>query len=93
MHTFTKPFTYLLIFSYLGEADSASCPHNIHSPVLPYKENPKGTWVSQWVKHKTLDFSSGHDLTIHEFNPHVRLCADSVEAAEDSLSPSLSLLK
>ena len=39
----------------------------------------------------TLDFSSGHDLTVHEFEPCVRLCADSVEPAWDSLSLSLSL--
>ena len=36
-----------------------------------------GTWVAQSVKCLTLDFSSGHDLTIHEINPHSRLCADS----------------
>ena len=37
-----------------------------------------------------LDFGSGHDLTVHEFKPHVGLWADSVEAAGNSLSPSLS---
>ena len=42
-----------------------------------------------WVaKHPILDFSSGHDLTVSEFEPHVGLCADSVEPAWD-LSPSL----
>ena len=30
-----------------------------------------GCWVAQLVKHPTLDFSSGHDLTVHEFKPHV----------------------
>ena len=25
------------------------------------------------------DFGSGHDLMVHEFEPHVRLCADSSE--------------
>ena len=25
------------------------------------------------------DFGSGHDLTVHEFKPHVGLCADSSE--------------
>ena len=31
------------------------------------------------VKHPTLDFGSGHDLTVCEFKPHVRIRADSVE--------------
>ena len=26
------------------------------------------------------DFSSGHDLTVQEFEPHIRLCADSVDS-------------
>ena len=42
------------------------------------------------VKPLTLDFSSGHDLTVCEFKPHVRLCADGVQPAWDSLSPSLT---
>ena len=25
------------------------------------------------------DFGSGHDLTVWEFEPHIRLCADSLE--------------
>ena len=49
-----------------------------------------GAWVAQSVKHPTLDLSSGHDLTVCEFEPHIRLHADSVEPAWDSLSPSLS---
>ena len=43
--------------------------------------------MAQSVKHLTLDFGSGHYLTIREFEPHVRLRADS---ACDSLSPSVS---
>ena len=31
------------------------------------------------VKLPTQDFSSGHDLTIREFEPRVGLCADSSE--------------
>ena len=46
--------------------------------------------MAQWVKCPTLDFSSGHDLTVCEFDPRIRLCADSVEPAWDSLSPYLS---
>ena len=49
-----------------------------------------GTWVTQLVKHPTLDFDSGHDLTVREMEFHVRLCADSPEPAWDSLSLFLS---
>ena len=50
-----------------------------------------GTWVARLVKCPTPDFGSGHDLTVHEIEPHIRLCADRVEPAQDSLSLSLSL--
>ena len=45
--------------------------------------------MAQLVKHPTLDFGSGHDLTICGFGPLTRLCADSIESAWDYLSPSL----
>ena len=47
--------------------------------------------MAQLVKHLTLNFGSGHDLTVHEMEPLIKLCADSMEPAWDSLSPSLSL--
>ena len=31
------------------------------------------------VKRPTLDFRSGHDLTVGEIEPHVRLCTESLE--------------
>ena len=37
------------------------------------------------VEGLTLDFGSGHDLTLHEIEPRVRLCADGEEPACDSL--------
>ena len=48
------------------------------------------TGVAQLVERPTLGFSSGHDLTVCEFEPCIGLCADSAEPAWDSLSPSLS---
>ena len=51
----------------------------------------RGGWVAQSVKHLTFDFSSGLDLLVHEMEPHIGLCADSVGAPWDSLSPSLPL--
>ena len=47
--------------------------------------------VAQLVEHPTLGFSSGHDLVGAGFVSQVRLCANSVEPAWDSGSPSLSL--
>ena len=38
-----------------------------------------GTWVAQLVKHPTLGFSSGHDLTVCGFEPQVGLCAISAD--------------
>ena len=35
------------------------------------------------------DFCSGHDLTVCEFEPHIGLCADSLESAWYFVSPSL----
>ena len=51
----------------------------------------RGTCVAQSVKRVTLGLGSGHDLTVHETEPRVGLCADSVEPAWDSLSFPLSL--
>ena len=47
-----------------------------------------GVWVAQSVMCPTLDFGSGHDLTVHETEPRVGLCADRAEPPSDSLSPS-----
>ena len=49
----------------------------------------RGAWMALLVKCSTLDFGSGHDLTVREFEPHVKLCTGCVESAWDSLSPSL----
>ena len=43
--------------------------------------------MAQLVNCLALDFGSGHDLMIGEFEPCVQLCIDSVEHAWDS--PSL----
>ena len=48
-----------------------------------------GTWVAQSVKHPTLNCSSGHDLTVHEFEPRIKLCTDSAEPGWNSLSLSV----
>ena len=51
----------------------------------------RGTWVAQSVKHLILNFSSGHDSMVHEFEPHIGLCTDNMEPAWTSRSPPLSL--
>ena len=45
--------------------------------------------VAQSVKHPTLDFSSGHDLTVVKSSP-MSVSALSMEPVWDSLSPPLS---
>ena len=47
-------------------------------------------WVTESVKHLTVDFGADHALTVYEFEPCVGLSADSVEPAWDSLSLSLT---
>ena len=37
--------------------------------------------MAQSVKPLTLAFSSSHDLTVHAFEPHVRVHADSAKLA------------
>ena len=44
------------------------------------------TWAVQSVKRLTLGFGSGHDLAVREFELCVRVRAESVEPAWDSLS-------
>ena len=58
--------------------------------MLYLKQDLRGAWVAQSVKHLTLDSGSGHDLTVCEFEPHIRLCVDSTEPTGDFLSLSLS---
>ena len=50
-----------------------------------------GTWVAQSAEHPTLDFGSGHDLTVCEFEPHIRLCAEYRACLKLSLSFPLPL--
>ena len=47
--------------------------------------------MAQLVEHLTLNFSSGHDLMVCGFEPYISLCANSMEPAWDSLSPSLPI--
>ena len=52
--------------------------HNTVSPIILhfYKfklQDYRATWVAQSVKCLTLDFGSGHDLTVCGIEPHVRL--------------------
>ena len=44
--------------------------------------------MAQLVEYLTFDLGLGHDLTVHEIEPCVGLCVDSMEPAWDSLSLS-----
>ena len=48
----------------------------------------RDAWVSQSLERLTL-FGSGHDLTIHEIEPRVGLCADGAVPAWGSVPISL----
>ena len=45
-----------------------------------------GAWVAQLVKCPTLDFGSGHDLTVCGIEPYVCLHTDDARSTSDSLS-------
>ena len=45
-------------------------------------------WWLSWLSVSALDFSSDGELMDCEMEPHVGLCADSMEPAWDSFSPS-----
>ena len=55
------------------------------------KPTTLGAWVAESVKRLTLDLGSGHDLIVCEFEPRIGFCADGMEPAWDSVSPSLCL--
>ena len=44
-----------------------------------------GVWVAQLVKGQTPGCGLGHDLMVHEFEPHIELCTNSAEPAWDPL--------
>ena len=46
--------------------------------------------MARSFKCLTLDFGSGHNLTVCEFEPHIGFSAVRVEAASDHVSLSLS---
>ena len=58
---------------------------------FPGVRKDRGARGAQTVKLRPSDFSSGHDLMVHEFEPHVGLCADGSEpgACFGSVSPSI----
>ena len=67
------------------------CLSIFESPFIFKIENVKsqGTLGAQSIKiQSTLDFKSGHDLRVCEFEPHVGICTDSTEAAWNFLFPS-----
>ena len=47
--------------------------------------------MAQSVEHPTLDIGLGHDLMVHEIEPHVGLYADSAGPVWDSVFLSLKI--
>ena len=62
---------------------------SLASSVRSPEQGVCGSWAAQQVDVGS-GFGSGHDLTVCGIKPRVGLCADGVEPAGDSLSPSLS---
>ena len=58
---------------------------------ISFLEKCRGVSLAQSVEFPALDFGSGYDLTVHEFVPHIGLCADIANSTWDSLSLLLSL--
>ena len=50
----------------------------------------RGAWMAQSIEHLTLDFSSGHDLTVMGWSLPLGSVLN-MKPAWDSLSPFLSL--
>ena len=75
-------------------AHSVKCPTPDFSlghvlPVWEFKSCVEGCFRGSFGY--VLNFSSGHDLGVHEFEPRIGLCADSKKPGDaDSVSPSLS---
>ena len=42
--------------------------------------------MAQSIKYLTPNFTSGHDLKVREFEPHIGLCTDSAVQAQDVVS-------
>ena len=61
--------------------------YSTHTVKLVFPESQSGLWLlerenrEESDKRPTLDLSSGHDLTVLEFEPSVRLCAYSTQSA------------
>ena len=62
-----------------------------HEILINYKGKQRGVWVAQAAKWPTVDFSSGHDLTVPELEPQDGLCADGAGPAWGCLPLSLPL--
>ena len=62
----------------------------VYLHTLPIEKGKQGPgWLS--LLNFWLSFSSGHDLTVRQFEPRIGLHAGSAETAWDSLSPCPSL--
>ena len=63
---------------------------SLHTEIIPQSKYT-GMGPSQLGVRLLISAQVMISLTVHEFKPHIGLCADSAEPAWVSLSPSLSL--
>ena len=81
--SFSEGLFSLGIHSPKTSLNKQSCIFPLFLLLSIYSENVKdrGRLVAQSVKCSTLDFGSGHDLMVGEFEPRIRLCVGGVEPA------------
>ena len=68
----------------MGQYDQSDSSHSGVEPIS--NGQPGGAWVTQSVKCPLLISAQVMISWFREFQPHIGLCADSVEPAWDSLS-------
>ena len=74
-----------MIFAAVGFMLGQGCPKELSSSTFN-KNIGWGTWVACLVECLTHGFNSDHDLLVHEIEPSIQVCADSMEPAWDSRS-------
>ena len=92
----TRDYGYAAQCTLMWSLPSKFVRKEVPSPLtLPYTGNTRkmpsgrGAWVALQVRCLTLGLGSGQDLTVHEFEPRIGLCANSAQPAWVSLFFSL----
>ena len=87
MILFKKNYSYLLSFLFWNFLKNKIMGFlkNIDRTVHYFRKGERGAWVAQSVRCPTLDFGSGHDLKVGEFEPRTELAWDSLSTSFTAL--------